>query len=47
MAYVYPPNTRYLELYEEVEEEEKENKIGIWLIEDFFTPRGFNQKAVE
>ena len=45
VAYVYPPNTRYLELYEAVQEEAKEDNIGIWLIEDFVTPRGFNQGA--
>ena len=45
VAYVHPPNTRYLELYEAAQEEAKEDNIGIWSIEDFVTPRGFNQEA--
>lgn len=46
VAYVYPPNTKYLELYEEAEEAAEEEGIGIWSIPDFVTPRGFNQEAV-
>ena len=45
VAHVHPPNTRYLELYEAAQEEAKEDNIGIWSIEDFVTPRGFNQEA--
>lgn len=34
VAYVYPPNTRYLDLYEKAQEEAKKQGIGIWSLED-------------
>lgn len=47
VAYVYPPNTKYLELYEDAEAEAKQAEIGIWSIPDFVTERGFDQEAAE
>lgn len=34
VAYVYPPNTRYLEDYKNAEQEAKEKGVGIWSIEN-------------
>ena len=44
VAYVYPPNTRYLSEFEEAQEEAKEKGIGIWSIENYVTDRGFNSE---
>ena len=41
VAYIYPPNTRHLDLYEKAENKAKETGIGIWSIEDYVTNRGF------
>lgn len=42
VAYVYPPNTRYLSEFEAAEKRAKEKKIGIWSIDDYVSPKGFN-----
>lgn len=45
VAYVYPPNTRYVDEFEEVEDSAKEEGIGIWEFENYSTDRGFNADA--
>ena len=45
VAYVYPPNTRYVDQFEEAEEQAKSEKIGIWEYENYATDRGFNASA--
>lgn len=42
VAYVYPPNTRYLDEFEEAEMKAKEKKIGIWSIDGYVNSNGFN-----
>ncbi|PIC62823.1 hypothetical protein CSV79_15135 [Sporosarcina sp. P13] len=46
VAYVYPPNTRYLDPYEKAQEKAKEQKLGIWSIENYATDTGFNTDKV-
>ncbi len=43
VAYVYPPNTRYLTPYEEAQSLAMSEKIGIWSVEDYTTDSGFGQ----
>lgn len=45
VAYIYPPNTRYVEEFKEVEEQAKDKEIGIWKYENYATDRGFNAAA--
>jgi len=47
VAYIYPPNTRYLDEFEEAQEIAKEAKKGIWEVENYATDRGFNQAVFE
>ncbi len=41
VAYVYPPNTRYLSEFEEKQSVAKNKEIGIWSMEGYVTDRGF------
>ena len=42
VAYVYPPNTRHLTPFEEVQAEAKKKGLGIWSVENYATDSGFN-----
>lgn len=41
-AYIFPPNTRYLDEFEEASKVAKERSIGIWETDNYVTNRGFN-----
>lgn len=47
VAYIYPPNTRYVDPYEKTQAIAKEKKLGIWSVEDYATDSGFNAQAVK
>ncbi|HSJ37836.1 MAG TPA: thermonuclease family protein [Planococcus sp. (in: firmicutes)] len=47
VAYVFPPNTRYLDNFENAEQQAKEQRIGIWQFENYATDRGFDSDAFE
>lgn len=42
VAYVFPPNTRYLDDFEAASEVAKNAKNGVWETEDYVTTRGFD-----
>jgi len=42
VAYVYEPNTRYIEQYRKDEQEAKTEKLSIWSKNGYVTDRGFN-----
>lgn len=44
VAYVYPPNTRYLDEFEVKEQSAKRKEKGIWSMDGYVTERGFNSK---
>lgn len=46
VAYVYPPNTRHLDPYEKSQAIAKEEKLGIWSVDDYATDNGFNEQKV-
>lgn len=46
VAYVFPPNTRCLDDFEDAEQLAKEQKMGIWEYENYATDRGFDSNAV-
>ncbi|MGE6370932.1 thermonuclease family protein [Planococcus kocurii] len=45
VAYVLPPNTRYLDDFEQVEQVAKDSQTGIWQYENYSTDRGFDSEA--
>ncbi|TWT28008.1 thermonuclease family protein [Planomicrobium sp. CPCC 101110] len=45
VAYVYPPNTRYVDEFEKAEQRARVAATGIWEFEDYSTARGFNADA--
>ena len=42
VAYIFPPNTRYLDEFEKASAIAEEENIGVWQTEDYVTDRGFN-----
>lgn len=42
VAYVYPPNTRHLDRFEKAEKVARDKKIGIWSLDEYVSPKGFN-----
>lgn len=45
VAYVFPPNTRYLDEFEVAEQEAREQNLGVWEFENYVTDRGFDSNA--
>ena len=45
VAYVFPPNTRYVDEFEQAELDAKEAGIGIWEYSNYSTERGFDEGA--
>lgn len=45
VGYIYPPNTRHLDVYEKAQERAKKAGIGIWSLEDYVTDRGFKESS--
>lgn len=45
VAYVYPPNTRYLDRLEKAQEQAKAEKLGIWSLDSAFEDGANNDKA--
>lgn len=42
VAYVYEPNTKYLDEFKKAEQQAKENKKGIWSIDGYVKESGFD-----
>lgn len=47
VAYIYPPNTRYVDEFRDAEADAKQQQIGIWEFENYSTDRGFNSDAYQ
>jgi micrococcal nuclease len=48
VAYVYAPNTKYLDELEKIQKQAQKDEIGIWSIENYATSKGFDDsKSVE
>lgn len=45
-AYIFPPNTRYLDEFEEAAKMAKEKSIGVWETDNYVTNRGFNTEVL-
>ncbi|RKJ31146.1 thermonuclease [Butyricicoccus sp. 1XD8-22] len=46
VAYVYEPNTKYLNEFKQAEKRAKEKKLNIWSISGYVTDRGFDMSVV-
>ncbi|MGX7835678.1 thermonuclease family protein, partial [Campylobacter fetus subsp. venerealis] len=42
VAYVYEPNTKYIDKFEEDEQQAKTEKLSIWSKSGYVTDKGFN-----
>lgn len=47
VAYVYPPNTRYLDELEKAQDRAKNSKAGIWAYEYYVTDSGFDAASFD
>lgn len=47
VAYVYAPNTRYVDQFYNVQKQAQAKSIGIWSIENYATEQGFEEKTAE
>ncbi|MFC4712628.1 thermonuclease family protein [Planococcus dechangensis] len=47
VAYIYPPNTRYVDEFRDAEADARQQQIGIWEFENYSTDRGFNSDAYQ
>ncbi|EPD52036.1 hypothetical protein HMPREF1210_01388 [Paenisporosarcina sp. HGH0030] len=47
VAYVFPPNDRYVDAYKEAEAIARKNNLGVWEYKNYVTKRGFDETKVE
>ncbi|WP_285766421.1 thermonuclease family protein [Peribacillus sp. SI8-4] len=48
VAYVYAPNTKYLDELQSIQKQAQKERIGIWSLEDYATSKGFDDsKTIE
>lgn len=47
VAYVYAPNTKYVDQFYEIQKKAQMEEVGIWSIENYATDRGFDPDAVD
>lgn len=47
VAYVYAPNTKYLNEFEAIQKNAQQKEVGIWSIENYVTSRGFAEKETD
>lgn len=45
VAYVYPPNVKYVDQFREIQKKAQQAELGIWSIENYATDKGFNDDA--
>lgn len=46
VAYVYAPNTKYVDYLREVQRKAQAAEKGIWSVENYVTDKGFNQEKI-
>lgn len=47
VAYVYPPNTKYLTQFKIAQKSAQKRKINIWSLEDYVKNHGFDPSAIQ
>lgn len=46
VAYIYPPNTKYVDDYRDIQKKAQQKAVGIWSIENYATDDGFESHSV-
>ncbi|MFS1511774.1 thermonuclease family protein [Chengkuizengella sp. SCS-71B] len=47
VAYIYPPNVKYVDQFKEIQEKARQESIGIWSIENYVQDDGFIDNKIE
>jgi micrococcal nuclease len=47
VAYIYPPNTRYVDQFRAIQKEAQQKGIGIWEIENYAQEDGFHPEIID
>ncbi|MFD6440458.1 thermonuclease family protein [Peribacillus sp. NPDC060186] len=47
VAYVYAPNTKYIDEFEDIQKQAQKEEIGIWSLENYATSKGFDDSKTE
>lgn len=47
VAYVFPPNDKYVDRFREIEAEAEKGKLGVWSINGYVTEFGFDSNAAK
>ncbi|WP_377914852.1 thermonuclease family protein [Bacillus songklensis] len=47
VAYVFEPNTKYVDRFRDIQEKARKQELKIWSIENYATDRGFEEDQVE
>lgn len=47
VAYVYEPNTKYIDKFRKAEKEAKKKKVNIWSVDGYVTDKGFDMSVIE
>jgi micrococcal nuclease len=47
VAYVFEPNTKYVDEFRAIQEKARKKELRIWSLENYATERGFNERAVD
>jgi len=45
VAYIYDPNTKYVDQYDELQKKAQKQAVGIWSVENYATDRGFDESV--
>lgn len=47
VAYIFEPNTKYVDRFLDIQKKAQAKKIGIWSIENYVDEKGFNEKMAD
>lgn len=47
VAYIYPPNTKYVDQFREIQKTAQKQELGIWGIENYASEDGYNKEIKE
>ncbi|MGP4079717.1 thermonuclease family protein [Pseudalkalibacillus sp. R45] len=47
VAYIFPPNTKYVDRFQKIQRNAQKKETGIWSLENYVTEDGFNRETLE
>ncbi|WP_261133725.1 thermonuclease family protein [Bacillus sp. Marseille-Q3570] len=47
VAYIFPPNTKYVDRFQKIQRDAQKKEVGIWSLENYVAEDGFNQEGSE